>query len=407
MDERSGTGPAKGTVMGLLRVARVLASLRLTVVLLAMAMVLVFAGTLAQIDEGIQAILQKYFRSWIVLIPLQVFFPRSWSIPGAFPFPGGWLLGGVLLANLLAAHAVRFKATRRRIGILLTHAGLVLLLVGEAVTGIFAVEGNLSIEVGGASNYLEHTHAAELAIVEPLPDGTDEVTVVPAALVRRGGLIRNELLPFEIEVERYMPNAALVAADDRRRATGNPATAGTGLRVVAVQQPPVSGADPRQPIDLPAAYVTLREPGSQRSIGTYLVSLELDPQPVILADRTVRIALRPKRSYKPYTVELKEFRHDKYVGTEVPKNFSSRVLLTDPARNVSREVLISMNNPLRYGGETFYQASFMAGDRGTVLQVVRNPGWLLPYVSCVMVAAGLIVHFLMHLIGFVRRRAVS
>jgi len=44
-------------------------------------------------------------------------------------------------------------------------------------------------------------------------------------------------------------------------------------------------------------------------------------------------------------------------------------------------VLIFMNQPLRYAGKTFYQASFGKGDTLSVLQVVKNPGWLLPYIS--------------------------
>jgi hypothetical protein len=39
-----------------------------------------------------------------------------------------------------------------------------------------------------------------------------------------------------------------------------------------------------------------------------------------------------------------------------------------------------------------------------VLQVVRNPGWLTPYVGCIMVAIGLMIQFLYHLIGFVSKR---
>jgi hypothetical protein len=66
-----------------------------------------------------------------------------------------------------------------------------------------------------------------------------------------------------------------------------------------------------------------------------------------------------------------------------------------------------MNNPLRYAGETFYQASFDRDDQGTVLQVVHNPSWLTPYFSCVLVAAGLLVQFLTHLLGFVRKRRTA
>lgn len=90
---------------------------------------------------------------------------------------------------------------------------------------------------------------------------------------------------------------------------------------------------------------------------------------------------------------LKEFKHDIYPGTDIPKNFSSLVRLADPSRAEDRDVLIYMNHPLRYGGKTFYQASFGQNDRLSVFQVVRNPGWLIPYLSCVMVAAGLLLHF--------------
>jgi len=115
-----------------------LASLRLTVVLFAMSMFLVFCGTVAQKEMGLWTSVYSYFRSALVWIPLdlfvkvgQVFFglPPSTHLGGSFPFPGGWLLGGLLLANLLAAHLVRFKLSWKRSGILLIHSGLVLMML--------------------------------------------------------------------------------------------------------------------------------------------------------------------------------------------------------------------------------------------------------------------------------------
>jgi len=114
--------------------------------------------------------------------------------------------------------------------------------------------------------------------------------------------------------------------------------------------------------------------------------------------KTYRIAIRPTRYYLPFSLTLKDFKHDQYPGTDVPKNFSSLVYLNDLVSGENRDVLIYMNHPLRYGGKTFYQASFGKGDTLSVLQVVENPGWLLPYAACVMVAAGLLIHFLLQLI---------
>src|SRR4051794_36125226 len=85
-----------------------LASLKITVTLFALSLVLVFVGTLAQVDNGIKTVLDKYFHTWAVWVPLQLFFPRSVHVPGGFPFPGGWTIGWALLINLLAAHLVRF-----------------------------------------------------------------------------------------------------------------------------------------------------------------------------------------------------------------------------------------------------------------------------------------------------------
>ena len=52
-----------------------------------------------------------------------------------------------------------------------------------------------------------------------------------------------------------------------------------------------------------------------------------------------------------------------------------------------------MNQPLRYEGRAFYQASFGKGDTQSILQVVANPGWLLPYLSCSLITLGLLIHF--------------
>ena len=64
----------------------------------------------------------------------QIFFslPKTWEVPGSFPFPGGYTIGTALLVNLLAAHAVRFKLAWRRTGILMIHSGIVVMPLDSA-----------------------------------------------------------------------------------------------------------------------------------------------------------------------------------------------------------------------------------------------------------------------------------
>jgi hypothetical protein len=143
----------------------------------------------------------------------------------------------------------------------------------------------------------------------------------------------------------------------------------------------------------------------QEQFGPLLGGLIDGPQGFTWAGRAYEIALRPVRYYKPYTITLLEFKHDVYAGTDIPSNFSSKIHLSDPARGEDRDVLIRMNSPLRHGGEAYYQAGFEPGDKVSILQVVRNPAALTPYVACLLIAVGLTAQFLTHLYGFARKEA--
>ncbi len=381
------------------------ASLRLTVALLAMSMVLIFVGTLAQVRVGVWEAVDTYFRAPIAWIDLQLLVPESIGrVPGRVPFPGGAALGLLLLVNLLAAHAVRFKLTARRLGVMVLHAGLIVLIAGEFITAAFADEGMMSIDEGRTASFVEDIRSVELAVIDPSDPAADRIVTIPGAFLERaagsGEPIRHASLPFDIEVVRWLPNARLLRAAG---GAGGETDRGIGLEAVAEQLPPARGIDGAQ-TDAPAGVVRLSRDG--QSLGEWLLWANLiDPQTVRTAEGPYGLALRYRRIHKPYTLTLLEFRHDKFVGTEIARNFSSRVRLVDPERGVDREALIWMNNPLRYRGDTFYQASYKPDGSGTILQVVRNPGAALPYAACVIVSAGLLIHFGIGLTAFLRRRA--
>ena len=117
--------------------------------------------------------------------------------------------------------------------------------------------------------------------------------------------------------------------------------------------------------------------------------------------------MRPERHYQPFSLTLEKFSHDIYPGTDIPRNFSSKVRINLPDGGAAREVLIYMNNPLRYGGLTYYQASFENNDQTSILQVVRNPSWLVPYIACGAITLGLVIQFMIHLVAFARKRRAA
>ncbi|MBC7821077.1 MAG: cytochrome c biogenesis protein ResB, partial [Planctomycetaceae bacterium] len=150
-DSDISVGPVVAKLM------RPLASLKLTVTLLSLAVVLVLAGTLAQVDKDIWQVVEEYFRCWVARIDLQVFFPPaffpnflfdhqpdlpSWML---IPFPGGRLIGTLMFLNLVAAHGIRFK----------TQAKGTQLWAGTGVIGLGMLATWLVVASGSSADGLQ------------------------------------------------------------------------------------------------------------------------------------------------------------------------------------------------------------------------------------------------------------
>ena len=396
------------------RIFKSLASLRLTVVCLALALALVFGGTIAQVHLGLYEVQARYFRSWLVL----------WDLPGSkmgIPiFPGGWLIGGVLLINLVASHITRFQFSCKKLGIWLAHLGLIILLSGQFLTEACQVESLMRVEVGETKTYSEDSRKLELVVIDTTNPDRDDVVSIPADNLAGSKEIRHPQLPFALRVKGYLPNA-LPTRGGGAQPGALKSSQGIGQQI---QFAPTAVTASMESENSPVALIEIV--GDKGSLGDWVVSPWLTkisslgrltewlgsdasilatPQAFACNNHNYRIELRPTRYYKPYTLKLIEFRHDLYPGTDIPKNFSSRVHLEDPTMGESRDVLIYMNNPLRYRGDTYYQSSFEPGDRVSILQVVRNPASATPYLACVLITTGLLIQFMMHLFTFSKKNS--
>ncbi len=367
-----------------------LVSLRLTVFLLALSIVLIFWATLAQVDLGVWGVQHRFFHAFVV----------SASVGGLqVPvFPGGYAIGGLLLANLLAGHIYRFKMGWRKTGIWIAHAGLILLLLGELVSGLVQKDYQMRLDEGETKNYAESGRLFELAVIDATDPKFDDVVAIPDSLLAHGTVVQSPKLPFRVVPKEYNANSAIQMRSQAPGAAPSLATVGMGTMVAVTPLDPTYKEDER---NMPSAFVELAGPDG--TLGTWLVSPLLgNPQKFDFAGRTWKLVMRPTRIYQPYSLTLEKFSHDVYPGTDIPKNFSSRVRINPPGGEPGREVLIYMNNPLRYAGLTYYQQSF--DNNATILEVVRNPSWLAPYIACGAITLGLVIQFMIHLVGFARRR---
>src|SRR4051812_24281697 len=142
------------------RLWAVATSLKLTIACLGILMVLVIACTLSQVRLGVLGATNAYIHSFLVYWDVP---GTEWSVP---VFPGGALVGLVLIVNLIAAQLKRLELRWRKAGMWLTHLGLIILFAGEFVTGLFQVEMQLPIEQGETRDYVESPRDVELALVD-------------------------------------------------------------------------------------------------------------------------------------------------------------------------------------------------------------------------------------------------
>jgi ABC-type transport system involved in cytochrome c biogenesis permease subunit len=122
-----------------------LASLKLTVVLFALGIFVVFVGTLAQTEADIWQVVRDYFHAWVMWIDVNLFFPKSFFPnykPIAFPlipFPGGYTIGALMAVNLIAAHGWRFKIQSSGVRLV---AGVATILLGVLITAVVVMAGH-------------------------------------------------------------------------------------------------------------------------------------------------------------------------------------------------------------------------------------------------------------------------
>ncbi|MGF1484155.1 MAG: cytochrome c biogenesis protein ResB [Opitutales bacterium] len=435
---------------------RIFGSLKLTVVLLALSTLVVLLGTLDQAVWGIYHAQAKYFESWGVFSPvvslcsLVLFktYPEhlEWLV---IPLPGGLLLGTLLVLNLVCAHFRFFRHKWSRIGIVLTHGGMVLLIISGFLVSLLQKEFTMSLDEGeGPVWYMSAFRDYELALIDETDPARDAHYVIPSDDLKPGAFVEIPEVAMRVEVLAVSENVDFAAREDMQRSLQQQLTLGAldsysqaaardvieklqdrsnvyfglGGEVLATVEPStfrgIAGArdivfhamEPTYKLNesnYAGALVRLHH--EDHMIGAWGLSPlfaenpQVSPQRFTHAGRTYRLELRFPRTYLPFSLALEDFVHRRHPGTETPAEFSSHVQLVNPQTGESRPVEISMNEPLRYGGYTFFQKSFANDDTTSGIQVVRNPSWLMPYISVGIIGLGLVVHFIIVLVRFLRR----
>ena len=312
-----------------------------------------------------------------------------------------------LLKGLACAVVILIGANllfEKRGGIVVLHIGVALLMFSELQVGFTAKENMLALKEGETSSFMRDTRERELAVVYR-KGGKDNVVAIPevvlvdaaAAEDPEGKIVDVETLPFIIRVDSFLRNSSLRSRLPDEKGT----TTGLGAFAVAEEKDPVTGMDDAH--DMSAIGISLLDRSTGKELHTLLCAQDVsETRTVPIAEQATvdskdyQFYLRFQRNYKNYEVELLDVSRTNYVGTATPRDYRSQIVIRDKETGQADEFALWMNNPLRYKGETFYQSGYNElpdGTEMTTLSVVRNTGWMLPYIACMIVAVGMFAQF--------------
>jgi hypothetical protein len=381
------------------RVYDILAGFHLATATLLLLLVLTWLATLEQIDAGLYPTLTKYF---------------SWKSPYLIPelngktvpiiLPGGYYVSALLLVNMTLGGIIRIRKGWRQAGNLISHFGIIFMLLGGGVAHHFSERGNMAIYEGETSDVAEDYHEYVVEVAEAKEGGAEEIHVIRGRFLEglKAGKPREFRfpdVPFSLEISGYLgncqPESKLINAPRNRELVAD----GYYLREMD------SYVETER--NVAGCYARVVKADGSKSDPFILWGGQFHPFTVNVDGKNFTIDMRKRLWPMPFEVKLDKFTADFHPGTLRPAKFISDVRRVE--NNGESKVTISMNEPLRHGGLTFFQTSYGPQQPGgglipgaeiySVFEIVRNPADHWPEYSLYVVAFGMLVTFLTKLGG--------
>lgn len=425
----------------LIRLYRSFTGYGFAVLLIGLLFLLTFLGTLEQRDTSLFEVQRKYFESLYLmqdLGPAESTFERtSWLIGMAFldllligtlrgltrilavavvsafvlavvthglvvPLPGAALVMACFFVNLVLGGIIRIRKRKATMGVIIAHVGILLMLLSGLVEYAFSTKGHMTLVEGRDSDEYVSFNEWEVVVFE---NGNTTEFVVPADEFIHNReeeqvTYQHPALPFQFRISSVMKNSRVAASAARPGDDPGGAT----YRLVKVKQ------ETEAELDVVGCVITAwSDPSRKDAKSGILWGNEALPF-TYEAGGKLWLAHIQRRAWKvPFSIQLDDARMEEHPGTfnaaqgmGMARAYESDVTMTEAGRN--EKILISMNEPLRHKGFTFFQTRMgMTEARQPFSQfsVVKNPADAWPLYACYVIAAGLLLHFIRKLSLFV------
>ena len=346
-------------------------------------MVWLFVGTVAQKYIGLYEAQKLFFENPIVWL-------------GYIPLPGTTSILAVITISLCIKFIYKSRWTWKRSGVNLSHFGVLLLLIGGLIAMTTKQEGALIIFEGEKDNHVIDYYERELVIKKN------------DAVVNRTSfydLKKNPRITLDSRVRIDIKETCKNCSITRRIITNDNQNKYQSM----AQAVELEHKKPELLAEQNLSGITFELSGlSEKKDGIYIL-FDIMPKPINIKNEKDDYSFSFHKSKRliPFTVELVSFETIFYPGTNKAKDYQSDIIIHD--HDISWPARIEMNSPFRYKGYTLYQSSFAEdenGDTATILAVVKNSSWLLPYIGTIILSIGLLIHASIALYSLKRIRTI-
>jgi hypothetical protein len=336
-------------------------------------MLLLILGTIAEHQHGLYYAQQNYFSVYFFLLF------------GFIPLPGTYTTLTIIFINLLCK-LMMDEWRINKLGTLVTHISGLLLLLGGFLTAHFSHEGYIDLTAQATADHYSDYNKQEIAIINQASlDDIKQTLLFDINNPKSSTKLSHNTLNFSIELITYCKHCKL---------------AKTNQNTTYLQQLP-SPKDTEQANSIIEFNIIDNKTKTKLNDQALFLNINhKEPYTIQFNNTDYFLSFRSKRIALPFQIQLHKFTATTHPGTEIAKSYESEVSITDlNTNNIKWHGTISMNNPLRYQGYTFYQSSYYVENNNdtSVLAAVYNIGQSFPYIASIILCIGILLHLLQRL----------
>ena len=375
----------------------------LCIICLVLLGLLVWFSTLEMQDIGLSKALEKYYsHKQIIVIP-----ELNGGKSTYLPLPGAYWVCCVLFVNMVLGGILRLRKSWRNAGVVLSHFGIVALLVVGFVDHHRSIHAKMEVFQGATYDYATKFDYTSIEVSEFKENGEKK----PPYVIKHDMIVdlKDKMrrftfkdLPFDLEVRHFRENVVVLDASKKVREKKS------GEIIDGFFLHPFKPNPDKDNMDYfnYGCYVLIKPKNGEPNRKLLLARSMGFPQTFSVGGKLYGVEMPNEIWNMPFSVELINSVGEYYPGTRRPSKFQSTIAWTGEEDGMERVQTIKMNHPMRYKGFALYQANWNEPVNGlefSGFEIVKNPADQWPLVCLVISSIGLIFHFALKLSHYLER----